>query len=81
MTAQSYRAGYRAKRHARVQPALLSNWHVLQGPNGELGEEVVQPGRFDDNQVSHNHLGVLAGRGRAAPCCCGQPNQSHAAAR
>ncbi|NEA65349.1 DNA/RNA non-specific endonuclease [Streptomyces sp. SID12488] len=40
-------------------PYVLSNWHVLQGPDGEPGEEIVQPGRFDDNQISHNHLGVL----------------------
>src|SRR4051812_20535340 len=25
-------------------PYVLSNWHVLQGPEGQLGEEVVQPG-------------------------------------
>ncbi|MEU9448753.1 DNA/RNA non-specific endonuclease [Streptomyces sp. NPDC048277] len=40
-------------------PYVLSNWHVLQGPDGQPGEEVVQPGRFDDNQISRNHLGVL----------------------
>ncbi|MEU9154329.1 DNA/RNA non-specific endonuclease [Streptomyces sp. NPDC048417] len=40
-------------------PYVLSNWHVLQGPDGQLGEEVVQPGRFDDNEISRNHLGVL----------------------
>ncbi|GGN95347.1 hypothetical protein GCM10011579_095820 [Streptomyces albiflavescens] len=40
-------------------PYVLSNWHVLQGPDGRLGEEVVQPGRFDDNRISRNHLGVL----------------------
>ncbi|MFD4601674.1 DNA/RNA non-specific endonuclease [Streptomyces sp. NPDC058464] len=40
-------------------PYVLSNWHVLQGPDGQPGEEVVQPGRFDDNQISRNRLGVL----------------------
>ncbi|MFD4502675.1 DNA/RNA non-specific endonuclease [Streptomyces sp. NPDC058457] len=40
-------------------PYVLSNWHVLQGPDGQLGEEIVQPGRFDDNRVSRNHLGAL----------------------
>jgi len=44
---------------ANGTPYVLSNWHVLQGPDGELGEEIVQPGRFDDNQISRNHLGVL----------------------
>ncbi|MDX3452713.1 DNA/RNA non-specific endonuclease [Streptomyces sp. ME02-8801-2C] len=40
-------------------PYVLSNWHVLQGPDGDLGEAVVQPGKFDDNRVSLNRLGVL----------------------
>ncbi|MFD7135090.1 DNA/RNA non-specific endonuclease [Streptomyces sp. NPDC059894] len=40
-------------------PYVLSNWHVLQGPRGELGVEVVQPGRHDDNRVRRNRLGVL----------------------
>jgi len=40
-------------------PYVLSNWHVLQGPDGRLGEEVVQPGRFDDNRIDRNHLGAL----------------------
>ncbi|WP_432139454.1 MULTISPECIES: DNA/RNA non-specific endonuclease [unclassified Streptomyces] len=40
-------------------PYVLSNWHVLQGPFGELGVEVVQPGTRDDNRVDRNRLGVL----------------------
>lgn len=40
-------------------PYVLSNWHVLQGPDGKLGEEIVQPGRFDDNRIARNHLGTL----------------------
>ncbi|MFF0086808.1 DNA/RNA non-specific endonuclease [Streptomyces canus] len=40
-------------------PYVLSNWHVLQGPDGQLGENVVQPGKFDDNRTSRNLLGVL----------------------
>ncbi|MGW3647264.1 DNA/RNA non-specific endonuclease [Streptomyces sp. NPDC000878] len=40
-------------------PYVLSNWHVLHGPAGDLGEGVVQPGKFDDNRVSRNRLGVL----------------------
>ena len=40
-------------------PYVLSNWHVLQGPDGALGEEVVQPGPHDDNRISRNRLGVL----------------------
>jgi endonuclease G len=37
----------------------LSNWHVLQGPSGSIGDAVVQPGPFDDNRIEHNALGTL----------------------
>ncbi|WP_326673403.1 DNA/RNA non-specific endonuclease [Streptomyces canus] len=40
-------------------PYVLSNWHVLHGPHGELGGEIVQPGKHDDNRIRRNHLGVL----------------------
>ncbi|MET7718412.1 DNA/RNA non-specific endonuclease [Streptomyces sp. NPDC005407] len=40
-------------------PYVLSNWHVLHGSDGELGEEVVQPGRHDDNRIAQNRLGTL----------------------
>ncbi|MGW0828658.1 DNA/RNA non-specific endonuclease [Streptomyces sp. NPDC002845] len=40
-------------------PYVLSNWHVLHGARGALGEEVVQPGPHDDNRVFRNRLGVL----------------------
>jgi endonuclease G, mitochondrial len=40
-------------------PYILSNWHVLQGPNGAIGDEIVQPGPFDDNRTHLNRLGVL----------------------
>lgn len=29
------------------EPALLSNWHVLMGPNGRKGDPIIQPGRGD----------------------------------
>lgn len=38
---------------------LLSNWHVLHGPQAALGVTVVQPGRHDDNRVEANAIGVL----------------------
>jgi endonuclease G, mitochondrial len=38
---------------------LLSNWHVLHGPNGKLGDDIVQPGKFDDNRVEQNKIGKL----------------------
>ncbi|MBT2511790.1 DNA/RNA non-specific endonuclease [Streptomyces sp. ISL-98] len=40
-------------------PYVLSNWHVLHGSDGELGEAVVQPGTHDDNRIAQNRLGVL----------------------
>ncbi|MFJ9818514.1 DNA/RNA non-specific endonuclease [Streptomyces sp. NPDC101151] len=40
-------------------PYVLSNWHVLHGPDGRLGAEVVQPGPHDDNRIARNRLGVL----------------------
>lgn len=40
-------------------PYILSNWHVLNGPLGKIGDEIVQPGPFDDNRVQLNHVGKL----------------------
>lgn len=40
-------------------PLLLSNWHVLHGENGEVGDFIVQPGRHDDNRVQQNVAGTL----------------------
>lgn len=40
-------------------PYVLSNWHVLHGPNGAIGDVVVQPGPFDDNRTQLNRLGTL----------------------
>lgn len=41
-------------------PYVLSNWHVLHGPDGALGDDVVQPGTHDDNRTDRNRLGRLA---------------------
>ncbi|WNV82700.1 DNA/RNA non-specific endonuclease [Umezawaea sp. Da 62-37] len=51
-------------------PYVLSNWHVLHGPGGALGEDVVQPGRHDDNRVDRNRLGRLVRSylGKAGDC-------------
>lgn len=38
---------------------LLSNWHVLQGEEGEQGDSIVQPGRHDDGRTSRNKAGEL----------------------
>jgi endonuclease G, mitochondrial len=40
-------------------PFILSNWHVLHGAMGNIGDEIVQPGAHDDNRVSHNIVGKL----------------------
>jgi endonuclease G len=40
-------------------PYVLSNWHVLQGPHGVLGDDIVQPGPHDDNRVQLNRMGKL----------------------
>jgi len=40
-------------------PYILSNWHVLNGADGNIGDEIVQPGPFDDNRIQLNHLGKL----------------------
>ena len=47
-------------------PYLLSNWHVLQGPGGRIGDAIVQPGRHDDNRVDRNRVGEAAPGGRNA---------------
>jgi endonuclease G len=41
------------------QIVILSNWHVLQGSQGKIGDDVVQPGKFDDNRVEKNFVGKL----------------------
>ncbi|ATE67476.1 endonuclease [Rhizorhabdus dicambivorans] len=40
-------------------PVMLSNWHVLHTPEGEIGDPVVQPGRYDDNRTDENVVGTL----------------------
>ena len=40
-------------------PYVLSNWHVLHGSRGDLGDDVVQPGTHDDNRIERNRLGRL----------------------
>lgn len=44
---------------ATGDPCMLSNWHVLHGETGKIGDEIVQPGPFDDNNVAANRCGVL----------------------
>ncbi|HEX2078829.1 MAG TPA: hypothetical protein VHG08_13995 [Longimicrobium sp.] len=44
---------------ANGTPYILSNWHVLHGPAGNVGDVVVQPGPFDDANTSANGVGRL----------------------
>lgn len=41
------------------RPALLSNWHVLHGPGGQIGDDALQPGTHDDNRAGVNRFGSL----------------------
>lgn len=42
-----------------AQPYVLSNWHVLQAAQGEIGDTMLQPGRVDNNRTSENAAGKL----------------------
>ena len=52
------------------QPYILSNWHVLHGPSGAVGDSVVQPGPFDDPDILNNDVGrlVRSHLGHAGDC-------------
>ena len=49
---------------------MLSNWHVLHGHDGRIGDAVLQPGRHDDMNVAQNAAGTLVRShlGRAGDC-------------
>ena len=40
-------------------PYVLSNWHVLHGPSGQVGDNIVQPGPYDDGAIDPNMMGRL----------------------
>jgi endonuclease G len=40
-------------------PYVLSNWHVLNGPTGTIGDSIIQPGKHDDNRIDRNIVGRL----------------------
>lgn len=54
-------------------PYVLSNWHVLHGKGGKIGDDIVQPGPFDDNRADLNRLGKLVRShlGHAGDCAVG----------
>ena len=41
-------------------PYLLSNWHVLAGEDGQVGDNIVQPGPYDNDDLAANRVGHLA---------------------
>lgn len=47
------------RERASGKTVILSNWHVLQGPYAEVGVDIVQPGKYDDNRVEQNKIGKL----------------------
>jgi endonuclease G len=65
--------GCLVKDTATGQLRLLSNWHVLQGETGEIGDQLVQPGPFDDNRVDQDVCGTLIRSflGLAGDCALG----------
>ena len=42
-----------------AKPYVLSNWHVLHGNTGATGDDILQPGHFDDSDISNNKSGRL----------------------
>lgn len=42
-----------------AKPYVLSNWHVLDGNTGAVGDDILQPGSFDDSDTSNNRSGRL----------------------
>lgn len=40
-------------------PYILSNWHVLCGPAGNIGDIIVQPGTSDSGNINANIVGRL----------------------
>lgn len=55
-------------------PYVLSNWHVLHGETGAIGDSIAQPGPFDDNRVPRNVCGrlVRSHLGAAGDCAIAQ---------
>jgi endonuclease G len=51
--------GCLVKENAGGETRVLSNWHVLHGDDGNLGDPVSQPGPYDDNRAAENVCGKL----------------------
>jgi endonuclease G len=61
---------------ATGEPRILSNWHVLQGGTGKLGDAIVQPGSYDDNRIDQNGVGFLVRSllGLGGDCAIARPS-------
>ncbi|MET1415937.1 DNA/RNA non-specific endonuclease [Roseibium sp. HPY-6] len=61
------------------RPCILSNWHVLDGDTGEVGDTIVQPGPHDDNNISNNACGELlrSHLGAAGDCALANLRNRH----
>jgi endonuclease G, mitochondrial len=60
-------------------PYVLSNWHVLHGSNGTIGDDIVQPGPYDDNRADLNRIGKLVRShlGHAGDCAIATIENRH----
>jgi len=56
---------------------ILSNWHVLHGEQGSIGDTIVQPGAYDDNRFRRNIVGrlVRSHLGPAGDCAIAEIDQ------
>lgn len=44
---------------ATNKPLILSNWHVLSGSEGQIGDDILQPGKYDSSDIHNNKIGRL----------------------
>lgn len=51
--------GCMVRESAGGETRILSNWHVLHGDEGNLGDPIAQPGPYDDNRIDDNVCGKL----------------------
>jgi endonuclease G len=63
---------------ATQETLILSNWHVLMGSAGVLGDSIVQPGRADDDRTGANVAGTLlrSHLGLAGDCAVAKPSRA-----
>lgn len=61
--------GCLVRENASGETRMLSNWHVFNGPDGQIDDQIMQPGPYDDNR-GQNLCGRLVRSflGRAGDC-------------